>query len=338
MLKGAVIGFGRMGITHFAILNTHPSVTMAAVCDTSSFVVKNFQRLSGVHGFTDADQMFDSIAPDFVIIATPSSSHHDMINESFKRGVHVFVEKPLTLAALDSERLGEEAVQTKLVNQVGYVNRFNEVFVAVKELLVSGALGEIHHFRCAMYSPTVLREPKGGWRGQRKNGGGCLLDFASHGIDLVHFLFGKPHRIAGSALRSIFSRDTEDAIYSTFLYRDGLSGHLSVNWSDESYRKPAYRFEIEATNGRLSADQHDYKLYLRKPPSDSPYKSGWNVRYATDLSQPARFYLRGNEFSNQLDYFIEKMQALDTSNVNSFASAAETDRTIQTILNDAGVQ
>lgn len=264
MLKGAVIGFGRMGITHFAILNTHPSVTMAAVCDTSSFVVKNFQRQCGVQSFTHAGQMFDSVALDFVIVATPSSSHHQMISEAFKRGIHVFAEKPLTLVALDSERLGEESARTKLVNQVGYVNRFNEVFVAVKELLISGVLGEVHHFCCAMYSPTVLREPKGGWRGQRKTGGGCLLDFASHGIDLVHFLFGEPDRMAGSALRSIYSHDSEDAVYSTFLYREGLSGHLSVNWSDESYRKPAYRFEIEATNGRLSADQHAYKLFLRE--------------------------------------------------------------------------
>jgi predicted dehydrogenase len=337
MLKGAVIGFGRMGITHFAILNTHPSVKMAAVCDTSTFVVKNFQRHAGVRGFTDAHQMLDSVALDFVIIATPSPSHYQMISEALARGLHVFAEKPLTLAAIDSERLSDDATSAQLVNQVGYVNRFNEVFGAVKEVLTSGVLGEVHHFRCAMYAPTVLREPKGGWRGRRKTGGGCLLDFASHGIDLVHFMFGPPDRIAGSAIRNIYSRDAEDAVYSTLLYRGGLSGHLSFNWSDESYRKPAYRFEVEATNGRLSADQHAYKLYLRKPPSDSPYKCGWNVRYATDLSQPVRFYLRGNEFTRQLDYFIDKVCARDTSNINSFVSASATDKTIQAILNDAGI-
>lgn len=56
MLKGAVIGFGRMGIAHFAILNTHPAVRMTAVCDTSSFVVKNLEKYTGVRGFTDLDK------------------------------------------------------------------------------------------------------------------------------------------------------------------------------------------------------------------------------------------------------------------------------------------
>lgn len=338
MLKGAVIGFGRMGITHCAILNTHPLVTMVAACDTSSFVVKNFQRYTGVQGLTDAHQMLDSVALDFVIIATPTSSHHQMIRDAFERGLHVFVEKPLTLAVLDSERLSAESARRKLVNQVGYVNRFNEVFVAVKDVLISGVLGRLHHFRCAMHAPTVLREPKGGWRKQRETGGGCLLDFASHGIDLVHFLFGAPDRIAGSTIHSMYSRETEDAVSSTFIYGDGLSGHLSFNWSDESYRKPAYRFEVEGINGRLSADQHAYKLYLRKAPAGSPYESGWNVHCATDLNLPARFYLRGNEFTRQLDYFIDKVCARDTSNISSFASAAATDRAIQAILNDAGVR
>lgn len=336
--SGAIIGFGRMGITHCAILNTHPSIRISAVCDTSSFVVNTFQKHAGIKGFTDVHRMLDTVPLDFVVIATPTSSHHDMILEALKRRIHVFVEKPLTLAADESGQLGEHATRARLVNQVGYVNRFNEVFTTVKGLLASKLLGEVQHFRCGMYAPTVLREPKGGWRGQRKTGGGCLLDFASHGIDLILFMFGVPNRIAGSAVRSIYSRQAEDAVYSTFLYSDGLSGHLSCNWSDESYRKPAYRFEVEGASGRLLADQHGFKLYLRKPPADSPYKAGWNVRCATDLGQPVRFYLRGNEFTRQLDYFVEKVCARDMSNVSGFASAAETDRAIRAILNDAGVK
>jgi len=335
-LKGAVVGFGRMGITHCAILNTHSLVSMAAVCDTSSFMVGNFQKHTGIPGFADALRMFDAVALDFVVVATPTPSHHQIAREAFDRGVHVFVEKPLTLTASDSERLSLDAARAKLVNQVGYVNRFNEVFVAVKEVLTSGTLGEVYHFRCDMCAPTVLREPKGGWRGKRNTGGGCLMDFASHGIDLIHFFFGAPDRIAGSAVRRIYSQETEDAVYSTFLYHHGLSGHLAVNWSDESYRKPAYRIEFSGSNGRIAADQHGYRLYLRRSPAGSQYQSGWNVRHATDLNRPVRFYLRGNEFTSQLDYFIDKIRAGDTSNINSFASAAATDKTIQAILNDAG--
>jgi predicted dehydrogenase len=337
MIKGAVIGFGRMGITHFSILNTHPAVSMVGVCDPSSFVVRAFERHTSVRGFTDSRRLFDSAALDFVVIATPTSSHHELVKQALARGVHVFVEKPLTLHGLDSQQIVEDSGRSGLVNQVGYVNRFNEVFLAAKELLSAGVLGAVHHFRCAMYAPTVLRESRGGWRGERKTGGGCLLDFASHGIDLVQFMFGTPHHVAGSSMHSIHSRGADDAVYSNFLYRNGMSGHIAVNWSDGSYRKPAYRIEVEAANGRLGVDQHGYKLFLSREPQGSDYIAGWNVRAATDLTRPVRFYLRGNEFTRQLDYFVERVASLDTTNINSFSSAAATDKLTQDILDDAGV-
>lgn len=325
-----------MGITHFSILNTHPAVSMVGVCDPSSFVVRTFEQQTSVRGFTDSGSMFDSAHLDFVVIATPTSSHLELVRQALAHRVHVFVEKPLTLRGLDSQGIVEDFRRSGLVNQVGYVNRFNEVFLAAKEVLRSGVLGNIHHFRCAMSAPTVLRESRGGWRGERRTGGGCLLDFASHGIDLVQFMFGTPHHVAGSSIHSIHSRGADDAVYSNLLYQGGLSGHIAVNWSDGSYRKPAYRIEVEAANGRLCVDQHGYRLFLSREQDNGEYIVGWNVRAATDLTRPVRFYLRGNEFTRQLDYFVERVAALDTTNISSFSSAAMTDKLIQNILDDAG--
>ena len=78
MLKGAVIGLGKMGIVHFSILNTHPDVAFAAACDASKLVARQFGRHMGIPAFTDCVEMLDLVELDFVLVATPSWSHVDI--------------------------------------------------------------------------------------------------------------------------------------------------------------------------------------------------------------------------------------------------------------------
>src|SRR5690242_7169641 len=121
MLSGAVIGFGRMGITHFAILNSHPAVRMTAICDSSSFVARNFEKHTSVRAFSTVDDMLKSVELDFAVIGVPTVAHYEAIDRCLKHGLHVFVEKPFTLSLEEGERLVEMARRTGLVNQVGYV-------------------------------------------------------------------------------------------------------------------------------------------------------------------------------------------------------------------------
>ena len=66
------------------------------------------------------------------------------------------------------------------------------------------------------------------------------------------------------------------------------------------------------------------------------YQAGWNVRYTTDLTEPVWFYLRGEEYSAQLDYFVCCIEEKRTNdNVNSFENAMMTDRVIAMMIADA---
>jgi hypothetical protein len=62
---------------------------------------------------------------------------------------------------------------------------------------------------------------------------------------------------------------------------------------------------------------------------------GWNIRYTTDLTKQVWFYLRGEEYSAQLDHFVQAVADRTIDNVNSFASAAMTDRVIGLLLSDS---
>ena len=162
-----------------------------------------------------------------------------------------------------------------------------------------------------------------------------MYEFTSHCIDLVVYLLGKPDFVTGSVLQSIYSSEVEDMVSSTFIYNKGFSGTIITNWSDETYRKPANIVKIIGTNGKIIADKHAYKIYLKKPDLKNGFDQGWNTRYITDFAKSVRFYLRGNEFTRQLDYFIDCIQQKSTENIASFSEGLKTDILMEEITRDA---
>ena len=335
MLKAGFIGFGRMGITHFSILNTNPAISPVAVCDQSGAMLNILKKYVNIETFSNYRKMIAETDLDCVIISTPSDSHTEIINHAIDNNLHVFTEKPFAMNSMDGRDTLKHLEGRNLVNQVGYVNRFNEVFMEVKKLIESGIIGEIKQFSSEMYGATVLKDAKSGWRGKKNTGGGCLYEFASHGIDLALYLFGMPDKVAGSVLQGIFSSEVEDWVSSTFVYRNRFSGTITVNWSDETYRKPANIITVNGTKGKIVADKHAYKIFLKASDPGGRFQKGWNTVYITELAQSVSFYLRGNEFTRQLDYFVDCIGNNAKENLCSFADALQTDIVMDKITSDA---
>src|SRR5512136_895222 len=129
MLRGGIVGLGRMGLTHFSILNNHPDVKWAAVCDSSNFVLKTLGHHLGVETFTDFEKMLATMNLDFVVVATPTAMHAEVAECAIANDANVFVEKPLALNPEQSGRLAELVRGKNLVHQVGYAMRFHEIFM-----------------------------------------------------------------------------------------------------------------------------------------------------------------------------------------------------------------
>ncbi len=336
MIKLAVVGLGKMGLSHQAMINVHPDVAVVGVCDSSNYVLSVLNKYTGVDTYTDFDAMLDKVDLDAIVIATPSSSHAYMVRAALERDLHVFCEKPFTLSIQDADALTALGRDRGLVTQVGYHNRFVGAFHEVKRLLDAGAIGDVSHVLGEAYGPVVLK-PKGGtWRSQRTEGGGCLYDYAAHVIDLMNWYFGEPVGVGGTVLNKVFSREIDDEVFSTLYFPDGKTGQISVNWSDESYRKMTTRITIWGTAGRIYADRQECQVYLRDIACiPTGFQEGWNVRYTTELTEPVWFYLRGEEYSAQLDAFVQRIKTQRTDGLNSFESAAMTDKVIAMMITDA---
>ena len=106
---------------------------------------------------------------------------------------------------------------------------------------------------------------------------------------------------------------------------------LSVNWSDETYRKMTTRITINGSNGKIICDATELKVFLKNSIETEGYSKGWNIKTVGALQEPVDFYLRGEEYSAQLDYFIKAALNKVPNTINTFEQAAHTDRAIQLI-------
>lgn len=335
-IKLGIVGMGRMGITHFSIVNSCADVDIVAVADTSNLTLTLLERyLPTLKVYSDYQKLIDESKPDALIVCTPPNLHYSICKYSCDNGIHAFCEKPFTTDPDEAEALYRMFRDRHLINQVGYVNRFNDAFVMVKRMLNTGLIGNVIRFKSEMFSCTILhKEKEESWRSKRENGGGAVYEMASHAIDLVNFLIGVPNNVVGTSMNQIYSKNVEDIVSSTFLYDNGISGTLYVNWSDTSYRKPSNKFEVFGTKGKILADQHGIRLFMNEADVKSCYRKGWNTIYITDIFTPVPFYVRGYEFTRQLYYFIDSIKERQDGKICTFEDGFNAQCIIHRMFND----
>ncbi|MCF8389004.1 MAG: Gfo/Idh/MocA family oxidoreductase [Bacteroidales bacterium] len=335
-VKLGIIGMGRMGITHYSIINSHPKVEITSVSDTSSLVTGLLKKyISGIEVYKNYEELVKSKKVNAILVCTPPNLHFPIIKLAAEEGIHAFCEKPFTTVVHEGQQLTEMFQGKKLKNQVGYVNRYNDCFIKTREFLDNGLIGDIIRFKSEMFSCTITKSDEGsGWRASRENGGGAVFEMASHAIDLVNYLIGKPDKIAGTSLNSIFSSKVEDAVSSTFLYNDGKSGTIYINWCDISYRKPTNKIEIFGKKGKILADQHSIKIFLKEKNDHYNLREGWNTLYITDIFNNVPFYVRGNEFTRQLYDFADTITGKKDSSLCTFENGLEVLQVIEDIFKD----
>ncbi|WPR73532.1 Gfo/Idh/MocA family oxidoreductase [Algoriphagus sp. NG3] len=331
MVKIALIGAGKMGLSHLSILGAHPNVKIVGVCDTSKMVVQVLERYSGYKCFSDYIKMVEETQPDAVFVSVPTKYHYPMVKELLQRGINVFTEKPFCLNPEESIELAQLAKKAGVINQVGYHNKFVGTFREVKRLVKAGAIGEITHFQGEAYGPVVVKKKSETWRSDPTEGGGCLMDYASHVIDLINDIISPIESCKGSILKSIYSKNVDDSVYALVGIESGVSGVISVNWSDETYRKMSTSITIIGTEGKIESDANELKVYFKGDKFPKGYSKGWNVKYVTDLTDEVAFYLRGEEYSAQIDYFIKSVKGENSHDINTFDSAWRTDKSISLI-------
>lgn len=331
MIKVGLIGAGKMGISHLAILGAHKEVKVDSVAENSGLVRDVLERYGSFRCFNDHNELLKNTQPDAVVISVPTKYHATIVRSFIERGIHVFVEKPFCLNAKEGEELVNLAKIKNVVNQVGYHNKFIKTFREARRILQEKMLGEIKHFNGEQNGPVVTQRKEMTWRSKKEEGGGCLMDYAAHLIDLVNYVVGNIVLIKSAELKSFYSHEVEDAVYAIAKTENNKGGTLNVNWSDETYRKMSTSITILGTKGKMIVDGTEIKIYFKDTPSDKIYTKGWNIRHINEFPNGVEYYLRGEEYSDQLDHFIKAVSGKAKNDINTFESAWKTDKIIEQI-------
>jgi len=332
-----IIGMGRMGLTHYPIINTHPAVEIISVSDTSGTILGMMKKyIPNLKTYTDYKDLLNARDIDGVIVCTPSFSHYEICKIACENGISVFCEKPFTTSPAQAKELSEAFEAQGLVNQVGYVNRYNPVFNDVKKLISADIIGKLVHVKAEFYSCTIIKSQKSkGWRSKRENGGGATYEMGAHILDILNYILGEPIKVYGSMMNSIFSEDVEDMFATNLAYANDVTASVFVDWSDVTYRKPMMKIEFFGSKGKIMADFYGMKVYVDEAHPEFNLIEGWNTLAKNTMPDSVPFYVRGNGYTHQLYDFADAILDRTKSVICTFADASTTQEIIHSVFNNS---
>ncbi len=254
IVRLGIVGLGNMGKTHLTNIRAGKveGLRVTCLCETVGAMPKLNE---GESAFTDVSAMIQSGKLDAIIICTPHFSHTTIGIEALKAGLHVLVEKPISVHKADCEKLIAAHTDKSKIFAAMFQMRTNAVFKKVKELIDSGELGEIRRvnwettdwFRTNYYYAT------GGWRGTWKGeGGGVLMNQCPHNLDLFQWMFGMPQRVRGFCQFGRFHDiEVEDDVTAVLMYDSGLT----ATWITSTGEWPGRNcLDITGEQGRLTVE------------------------------------------------------------------------------------
>jgi predicted dehydrogenase len=305
-LKIGVIGLGRMGLLHTALLNTLPESTVVAAVDPAMFPAKPLNMLNPkIKVYKSIEKMLKSEQIDGAVIASPVGYHIDNALECVHNNVPFMMEKPLSVGSKQAEPLVAELEKKSLPNMIGYMARHIDSFREGKKIIQAGALGKILNVKGTVYVSQLFKQGKG-WRYDPKvSGGGVLESQGSHLLDMLYWYFGPVKKINADTL-SVYSKGIEDFAHVMLEFENGIKGWIDSSWSVRFKRKMELRLDILGENGSLVITDDTLDLFLDNPVGE--YKEGKTFLSANDLFTGVYIDIAGAKFTYQAQEFISALK------------------------------
>ena len=326
-MQVGIVGLGKMGLLHSAVLNTLDDVQIVSIAEKDSLVTKHLKSvLPKINVYKDLDEMLSSENLDLVHITTPVASHLPLTLTSIKKRLNFFVEKPLTRNLDEAKQICSELKNSNLIHCVGYNVRFLETFSNVKSLLDENVLGDIINVNSTMYASNIFSKPSG-WRFKKKiSGGGVLLELGCHLVDLLLWYFGPITNVIGK-IKTVYS-EVEDFAHAEFEFEKGIKGELDTSWSKEGYTIPEINLEIKGTNGSLRVNQDFIEMKLKNPVQK--FKQADVKIYKQELEKGISFDVAGTDYTKEDMHLVDCVKNKKQTLVNAF-EASKTQSVIEAI-------
>lgn len=293
-LRVGLIGVGGVGHLHYETYGRAEKVKVVAVCDTSAERIAALKLPSGIAAYSDAKEMLRQEKLDIACVMTPPSSHESLTLLCLQAGVHVLCEKPLTLSLASAERMIAAADKAGLLLFYGSSYRHLPAVKAARDLILSGAIGQVRLLREQSLGGRGLDEmqvmhashyPQGG-------PGGFAMGIADHGIHLIDVMGW----MMDSPILSASGRANVSG-------KAALPEHLAMNFA----------------NGAVGHLLYDEGTYPTELPTEGAFSGGdgWDVdgfvRAGSWTKYPSAIHVYGSHGALRIFHYANMLVLIDGS-------------------------
>ena len=192
----AIIGCGRIANSaHFPALTQIEGIRIKYACDLipeKAQAMKNKYPEKVENVITDYHVALADPEVDAVYILTPNFAHYTVSMDALRADKHVFCEKPVTVNYALSCEMADEANRRGKILNIGVCNRFNRSVEMLRELNERGEFGNLYHVYCSFRSFRSIPGLGGAFTDKAQSGGGVLIDWGIHFLDLILYILGSP--------------------------------------------------------------------------------------------------------------------------------------------------
>ena len=281
MIKVALFGAGRMGQIHGGNLAQQSGIEFAYVYDLDAAAAAKLAARFGTEAATSIDQVFNDSSVQAIVVASPTTTHSDLILRAAQSGKAVFCEKPVDLSLERAKNCLEAVRNAKIVCMIGFQRRFDPTFVAAFEAIKSGEIGKVEQII------VTSRDPGPPPIDYIKSSGGIFRDMLIHDFDICQWLSGEGEAewvfATGATLidPAIAEAGDIDTTAVTIKMKSGILCQINTT------RRAAYgydqRFEANGSKGAVQAGnlrKHEATILGRNAVQTSVPEPFFLERYA----------------------------------------------------------
>ena len=238
-IKDAEVRWGVLGVGDVCEVKSAPAMNLidnsrlVAVMRRNAALAEDYAHRHGVpKWYGDAIDLITDPDVNAIYIATPPNAHRDLALQAAAAGKPVYVEKPMARTYAECRDMIAGCERAGVPLYVAYYRRSLPHFLKARELLRSGAIGEVREVRITLNQelvPQVVGERDDNWRVDPAiSGGGYFYDLASHQLDLLDFLLGPIETARGFVANQAGQYAAEDIVSAAMRFESGVLG--SGSW------------------------------------------------------------------------------------------------------------
>lgn len=295
-LRLAVIGVGNMGRNHARLYAANKNIDLVAVVDADISRAMELANQYRSQALSNHKEVI-ALGIDAASVVVPTAYHATVVNDLLDAGVHVLCEKPVAKTISEAEKMIEKARKTKKILSIGHIERFNPAVVKLKQMIVSGDLGEVK---------TMLFQRMGTLPPQIKEDN-VVLDIGVHDVDLANYLLGSRPTKVYSRGQKVFNSKREDVGDAMLVY-PSTTVHLQTNWITPHKVR---RLMLAGTKGFVELDFIAQELKL------------WKHNYTHEYNDYGEFVIKFGDTDGGKSIEIKKGEPLKIE-LENFINAVRT--------------